>query len=156
MRCPGPGGGLGRGRVLRVTPAHAATGRTVITIDGHRLGLVFDGVGAISGGGGIARLLIDYPQAQRTQILNYLFGPGGASLQLLKLEIGGDAAASDGAEPSVERARARSTASRATRGGWPSRRWPATRGWHRVKLGAAQFTDLKVTSATVQPGVDSG
>ncbi len=85
-----------------LAPAHAATGRTVITIDGHRLGLVFDGVGAISGGGGIARLLIDYPPAQRTQILNYLFGPGGASLQLLKLEIGGDAAASDGAEPSVE------------------------------------------------------
>ncbi len=33
----------------------------------------------------------------------YLFGPGGADLQVLKLEIGGDAAQSDGSEPSVER-----------------------------------------------------
>ena len=30
------------------------------------------------------------------------YGPGGAYLQVLKLEIGGDAASSDGAEPSVE------------------------------------------------------
>lgn len=88
-----------------LAPSHGTAtslARTAITVDGRRLGLAFDGVGAISGGGGVARLLIDYPPAQRTQILNYLFGPGGASLQVLKLEIGGDAAASDGAEPSVE------------------------------------------------------
>jgi O-glycosyl hydrolase len=83
------------------TPASA----TGITVDGLRRGPVFDGIGAISGGGGTARLLIDYPPAQRTQILNYLFGPGGAALQLLKLEIGGDSASSDGAEPSVEHSR---------------------------------------------------
>ncbi len=77
-------------------------GSPTITIDGHRPGQVFDGVGAISGGGGMTRLLIDYPAAQRAQILNYLFGPGGASLQVLKMEIGGDAGQSDGAEPSVE------------------------------------------------------
>jgi hypothetical protein len=81
--------------------AGAASG-TVITLDGQHTGPVFDGVGAISGGGGNSRLLIDYPPAQRRQILNYLFGPGGADLQLLKLEIGGDADSSDGAEPSVE------------------------------------------------------
>jgi len=46
---------------------------------------------------------MDYPEPDRTQILDYLFKPGyGASLQLLKLEIGGDANSSDGAEPSVE------------------------------------------------------
>jgi hypothetical protein len=76
--------------------AAGPTGTTII-IDGHRGGPVFDGIGAISGGGGNSRLLIDYPPAQRTQILNYLFGPGGADLQLLKLEIGGDTA-----EPSIE------------------------------------------------------
>ena len=75
---------------------------TTITIDGHRPGPVFDGIGAISGGGGNSRLLIDYPAKQRTRILSYLFGPGGADLQILKLEIGGDANSSDGAEPSVE------------------------------------------------------
>lgn len=82
--------------------AGAQASATVITIDGRRAGQVFDGVGAISGGGGMARLLIDYPPAQQNQILSYLFGPGGADLQILKMEIGGDAGQSDGAEPSVE------------------------------------------------------
>jgi hypothetical protein len=39
-------------------------------------GRTFDGVGAISGGGGNSRLLIDYPEPQRSQILDYLFKPG--------------------------------------------------------------------------------
>jgi len=69
-------------------------------------GRVFDGIGAISGGGGNSRLLIDYPAKQRSQILDYLFKPGyGASLQILKLEIGGDANSTDGSEPSVEHER---------------------------------------------------
>ncbi len=74
-----------------------------IVINGDRPGPVFDGIGAIGGGGGNSRLLIDYPARQRSQILDYLFKPGyGASLQLLKLEIGGGGFSSDGAEPSVE------------------------------------------------------
>jgi O-glycosyl hydrolase len=86
-------------------PARAAKqpAVTLITIDGQQPGAYFNGVGAISGGGSVARLLIDYPAEQQNQILNYLFGSGGADLQVLKLEIGGDAAQSDGAEPSVER-----------------------------------------------------
>jgi hypothetical protein len=65
---------------------------TSIELDVARIGRTFDGVGAISGGGGNSRLLIDYPAKQRNQILDYLFKPGyGASLQILKLEIGGDA-----------------------------------------------------------------
>ncbi|MBL1086988.1 galactosylceramidase [Streptomyces actinomycinicus] len=63
-------------------------------------------MGAISGGGGNSRLLIDYPESQRNQILDYLFKPGyGAALQILKLEIGGDANTTDGAEPSIEHSR---------------------------------------------------
>jgi hypothetical protein len=77
-----------------------------ITIDGARDGPVFWGIGAISGGGGNSRLLIDYPQPERGQILDYLFKPGyGASLQILKLEIGGDGNSTDGSEPSVEHVR---------------------------------------------------
>src|SRR4051812_49907989 len=69
------------------TPAHAAT---AITINGASGGRTFDGVGAISGGGGNSRLLIDYPDPQRSQILDYLFKPDfGASAQILKIEIGG-------------------------------------------------------------------
>jgi hypothetical protein len=83
---------------------NAATGvTTLVKVDGAETGLAFGGVGAISGGGGNSRLLIDYPAAQRNQILDYLFTPGyGASLQVLKLEIGGDANSTDGSEPSVE------------------------------------------------------
>ena len=68
-------------------PAGAAT--TTVNVNGASAGRTFDGVGAISGGGGNSRLLIDYPPAQRSQILDYLFKPNyGAAVQLLKLEIG--------------------------------------------------------------------
>ncbi|WP_333770571.1 ricin-type beta-trefoil lectin domain protein [Streptomyces sp. IBSBF 2435] len=86
-------------------PAHAATA-TSVTVDGTQGGRTFDGIGAISGGGGNSRLLTDYPAAQQAQILDYLFKPDyGASLQLLKAEIGGDANSTDGSEPSVEHTR---------------------------------------------------
>lgn len=74
-----------------------------ITVDGGRPGPAFQGIGAISGGGGNSRLLIDYPAPQRAHILDFLFKPHyGASLQLLKLEIGGGGYSTDGSEPSVE------------------------------------------------------
>jgi hypothetical protein len=77
--------------------------RPTIVIDGGRPGPVFQGIGAISGGGGNSRLLIDYPSGERKQILDYLFTPHyGASLQMLKLEIGGGGFSSDGSEPSAE------------------------------------------------------
>ncbi|MCX5216010.1 RICIN domain-containing protein [Kitasatospora sp. NBC_00240] len=84
-------------------PAAAATPETSVTVDGHGLGRVFDGIGAVSGGGGNSRLLIDYPEPQRSQILDYMFKPGyGAALQILKVEIGGDTNSTDGAEDSHE------------------------------------------------------
>jgi hypothetical protein len=77
--------------------------RATVVVDGARPGPVFQGIGAISGGGGNSRLLIDYPPGERAQILDYLFSPHyGASLQMLKLEIGGGGFSSDGSEPSVE------------------------------------------------------
>ncbi|MET9617939.1 RICIN domain-containing protein [Kitasatospora indigofera] len=86
-------------------PVYAATSATdtTVTVDGNGDGRVFDGVGAVSGGGGNSRLLIDYPKAQRDEILDYMFKPGfGADLQILKVEIGGDTNSTDGAEPSHE------------------------------------------------------
>ncbi|HEX3047807.1 MAG TPA: galactosylceramidase [Bacillota bacterium] len=72
-----------------------------ITVDGASGGKIFDGVGMISGGGGNSRLLIDYPEPYRGQILDYLFKPNyGASLQVFKVEIGGDGNSTSGAEPS--------------------------------------------------------
>jgi len=78
--------------------AHAATS-TTIDVNGASAGQAFGGVGAISGGGGNTRLLTDYPAAQQSQILDYLFKPGyGADLQILKVEIGGDTNSTDGSE----------------------------------------------------------
>ncbi|MGI5239859.1 ricin-type beta-trefoil lectin domain protein [Dactylosporangium sp. CA-139066] len=89
---------------LTAEPAGAAT--TTINVNGGIVGRTFDGVGAISGGGGNSRLLVDYPEPQRSQILDYLFKPNyGAAVQLLKLEIGGDANSTDGSEPSHEHVR---------------------------------------------------
>ncbi|WP_328339393.1 ricin-type beta-trefoil lectin domain protein [Micromonospora sp. NBC_00421] len=84
-------------------PAQAAT---AITINGGSGGRALDGIGAVSGGGGNSRLLIDYPEPQRSDILNYLFKPGyGAAMQLMKVEIGGDTNSTSGAEPSHEHTR---------------------------------------------------
>ena len=70
-----------------------------VSIDPAGAGKVFDGIGATSTG--IIRLLIDYPEPQRRQILDYLFKPDfGASLQQLKVEIGGDGNSNAGSEPS--------------------------------------------------------
>ncbi|MET8144269.1 ricin-type beta-trefoil lectin domain protein [Sphaerisporangium sp. NPDC005288] len=84
--------------LIGVSSAHAAVS---ITINGGSGGRTLDGVGAISGGGGNSRLLVDYPEPQRGQILDYMFKPGyGAAVQILKVEIGGDTNSTSGAEPS--------------------------------------------------------
>jgi Glycosyl hydrolase family 59/Ricin-type beta-trefoil lectin domain/Concanavalin A-like lectin/glucanases superfamily len=84
--------------------AHAAAS-TTIAVNGSSAGRTFDGIGAISGGGGNTRLLTDYPAAEQQQILDYLFKPGyGADLQILKVEIGGDTNSTDGSESSIEHA----------------------------------------------------
>jgi len=65
----------------------------------------FEGVGALSAGAS-SRLLQDYPKEQRSEILDLLFKPRyGASLQVLKVEIGGDTQSTDGSEPSHMRFR---------------------------------------------------
>ena len=92
----------------------AAAQAQTIAINGAGSGRVFDGVGAVSAGGS-SRLLIDYPEPLRSQILDFLFKPNyGASLQTLKAEFGGD-------EPLVERSLATSVSifSKATDRGRP-------------------------------------
>lgn len=91
---------------VAISVASPAMAATTITINGNSAGRVLDGVGAISGGGGNSRLLIDYPEPQRSDILDYLFKPGyGAAMQMLKVEIGGDTNSTSGAEPSHEHIR---------------------------------------------------
>ena len=87
---------------LNTIPAFAkATVTTSIAVNGTDTGRTFDGIGAISGGGGNSRLLFDYPATQQSQILDYLFKPGaGANLHILKVEVGGDTNSTDGSEAS--------------------------------------------------------
>ena len=69
-------------------------------LDGHTLGRTFDGHGLLSAGAS-SRLLCDYKEPQRSQILDYLFKPQfGASLDIIKVEIGGDCQSTSGTEAS--------------------------------------------------------
>ena len=75
---------------------------TTIVLDPHGTGRTFEGIGALSAGAS-TRLLVDYPEPQRSQIL---FKPAyGAALQHLKVEVGGDVNSTDGSEPSHMRSR---------------------------------------------------
>jgi hypothetical protein len=61
-----------------------------ITLDGSTALHSFNGHGALSAGAS-SRLLWDYPEPQRSEILDYLFKPNfGAEFSILKVEIGGD------------------------------------------------------------------
>jgi O-glycosyl hydrolase len=73
-----------------------------VTVDGNSNGARFIGVGGLSAGAS-SRLLYDYPEPERSQILDYLFKPGyGAAMQILKVEVGGDENSTSGSEASHE------------------------------------------------------
>lgn len=85
--------------LMPVAAAEAQPDQDPVVIDGNSPGRTFDGVGAISASS--SRLLVDYPAQERDEILDYLFKPNyGASLQILKTEIGSDTNSTVGAEPS--------------------------------------------------------
>lgn len=85
-------------------PARLAA--TTVVIDFNDVGKVFEGEGVVSGGGGNTRLLIDYPEPYRSDILDYLFKPNyGASYTHLKVEVGGDVFSTTGTEPTHARTR---------------------------------------------------
>src|SRR5512137_1238821 len=71
-----------------------------IRIDSASPGRVFEGIGAVSAGAS-TRLLPDYPEPQRGQILDFLFKTKfGAGFQHLKVEIGSGENSTCGSEPS--------------------------------------------------------
>jgi len=82
-----------------------ALSQQMVEINPNDAGRIYEGIGALSAGAS-TRLLIDYPEPYRSQILDILFKPKyGASLQHLKVEIGGDVNSTDGTEPSHARTR---------------------------------------------------
>ena len=61
-----------------------------IPLDGTTSAHTFDGIGGLSAGAS-SRLLIDYPEPQRSDVLDALFLPNYAlAMQILKVEIGGE------------------------------------------------------------------
>ena len=96
----------GQSLVAAPPPMASESALTVITIDSQSTGKPFEGLGALSAGAS-SRLLMEYPEPQRSRILDFLFKPDyGAALQHLKVEIGGDVNSTDGTEPSYARTRA--------------------------------------------------
>ena len=72
-------------------------GTYTITVNGNDSGRAYEGIGAVSAGGN-SRLLIDYPETQRSQVLDYLFKPNfGAAFEHLKVEIGSGQNSTSGA-----------------------------------------------------------
>jgi len=89
------------GLLLLAAPHIATAGEYIYLLDGEQVGRKFDGIGGLSGGGATTRLLVDYEPKVRDHVLDLLFKPKyGASLQILKHEIGGDTWSGCGTEPS--------------------------------------------------------
>jgi galactosylceramidase len=84
----------------------AGGAETRITLDPGSSGQTFEGIGALSAGAS-SRLLMEYPEPQRSRVLDFLFKPKfGAAFAHLKVELGGDVNSTDGTEPSHARTRA--------------------------------------------------
>jgi galactosylceramidase len=78
----------------------------LIKLDGSTSGKRFDGIGIVNGGGATSVLLKDYPEPQRSQILDLVFKPKfGASVSALLVEIPGDGNSTQGSMPSHMRTR---------------------------------------------------
>ncbi len=80
-----------------------ATGATAQTValQGDAGGKRFDGIGVVNGGGATSALLKDYPEPQRSQILDLVYKPKfGASVSALVVEIPGDGNSTQGSMPS--------------------------------------------------------
>lgn len=85
-------------------PAHVApipSAAQVVQLKGDAGGKRFDGIGIVNGGGATSVLLKDYPEPQRSQILDLVFKPKfGASVSALLVEIPGDGNSIQGSMPS--------------------------------------------------------
>jgi galactosylceramidase len=88
-----------------ICAAAAATGPNPdiqhIELKGDAGGKRFDGIGIVTGGGGTSVLLKDYPEPQRSQLLDLVYKPKfGASVSALYVEIPGDGNSTQGSMPS--------------------------------------------------------
>ena len=88
------------GAVAALAAADEAPSAGPHTIDPSVLDRPFDGHGGLSAGAS-SRLLYDYEEPYRSDVLDYLYKPNwGAQLTICKVEIGGDVQSTNGAEAS--------------------------------------------------------
>jgi galactosylceramidase len=81
--------------------AAESSGIQRIELKGDAGGKRFDGIGIVDGGGATSVLLKDYPEPQRSQILDLMYKPKfGASVSALLVEIPGDGNSTQGSMPS--------------------------------------------------------
>jgi galactosylceramidase len=90
---------------LAIVPALSETPPSpvpqVVELKGDAGGKRFDGIGVVNGGGATSVLLKDYPEPQRSQILDLVYKPMfGASVSALLVEIPGDGNSTQGSMPS--------------------------------------------------------
>jgi galactosylceramidase len=89
-----------------VHAADPAPAVQVVQLKGDAGGKRFEGFGVVDGGGGTSVLLKDYPEPQRSQILDLIYKPKfGASVSVLYVEIPGDGNSTQGSMPSHMHAR---------------------------------------------------
>ena len=95
------GAALGVGRA-----AAQEGGVQAIALSADGRGKLFEGMGVVNGGGATSVLLKDYPEPQRSQILDLVYKPKfGASVSALMVEIPGDGNSTQGSMPSHMRTR---------------------------------------------------
>ncbi len=79
----------------------SASAQQTISIKHAEKGKTFDGIGAVNGGGATSVLLKDYPEPQRSQIMDMVYKPMfGASVSTLLVEVPGDGNSTQGSMPS--------------------------------------------------------
>lgn len=87
--------------LMMMLAATVAAGTQVVRITQPQQGKRFDGIGAVNGGGATSVLLKDYPEPQRSQIMDMVFKPMfGASVSAMLVEIPGDGNSTQGSMPS--------------------------------------------------------
>ncbi len=87
--------------VLTSTMALSAQKVQQISIGPDMAGKRFDGIGIVNGGGATSVLLKDYPEPQRSEIMDMVYRPKfGASVSSMLAEIPGDGNSTQGSMPS--------------------------------------------------------
>ena len=85
--------------IAAVHSVHASPSSVPLDWAHNSTGRRFDGIGGLSGGGATSTFLLAYKETQRSEIMDWMFKPGfGASLNILKVEVGSDDQTTDGCE----------------------------------------------------------